>query len=230
MSNVALIVAGGSSTRFGGDVPKQFREIAGRPMLSWTISRFQAAPVIDSIVVVAPEQYMLEVGDHIVDPFGFSKVTKIVTGGESRGRSVLNGLRALPTDTRLVGIHDAARPLISVEDIGSVFDTAAETGAAMIATAATDTVKRVENNYIVATLDRSKLFLAQTPQVFRFPVIREAYEQAEETGLERFTDDASLLEGSNIEVKIVPSTSLNIKVTTPDDMRTVEAFLKEQNG
>ncbi|HOP07089.1 MAG TPA: 2-C-methyl-D-erythritol 4-phosphate cytidylyltransferase [candidate division Zixibacteria bacterium] len=228
MKTAAVIVAGGKSVRFGGEVPKQFRHVLGRPLLSWAVSRFEKAVSIDNIVVVAPEEYLLHIGDHIIDPFSFSKVTKIVVGGETRAESVLRGLKSLPISTGYVAIHDGARPLILPQDIDRVVELAHRERAAMIAVAATDTIKRVKDGYILATLDRQKIFQAQTPQVFQYDLIMEAYRRAEQEGLEKYTDDASLLEAGGFKVRVMEPSGPNFKVTTPIDLKLVEALMKEE--
>ncbi len=224
MSTAALIVAAGQSTRFGGEIPKQFVTVCGRPLLSWTISRFEEAANIDRIVVVVSADYLMFTGDNVVDPFHFEKVYKIVSGGETRQESVLLGLQALPGNTELVAIHDGARPLVLPTDIDCVVDSAREHEAAMLAVPVTDTVKRVEDAVVVATLDRRKLYLAQTPQVFRYETILSAHQEHQTS----VTDDASLVEMRGIGVHVVTPASPNMKVTTPDDLLMVEVLLEQE--
>lgn len=228
MKTSAVIVAAGQAIRFAGDLPKQFTELCGRPMLSWTISRFEAAASIDEIVVVVQPDYLLYMGESLIDPYGFKKVRKVVTGGETRQCSVYNGLRSLAPSTEFVAIHDGARPLVTPEDIDATVACAREHGAAMLAARIPDTVKRVEDGLIVATLDRHFLFAAQTPQVFRYDMICQAHENSDGR---LATDDASLLEAQGIAVHIVEPTQPNLKITTKDDLRIAEALMKgEQHG
>ncbi len=194
-------------------------------MLAWTISRFEAASSIDEIALVVAEDYMLYAGDNVVDKFDFHKVNRIVPGGETRQESVLKGLERLPISTTHVAIADGARPLTASADIDAVVEVAAKDQAAILAARATDTIKRAEQGYIFATLDRRALFLAQTPQVFQYDLILEAHRQAAENGGE-FTDDASLVEARGFKVKIVEPTANNQKVTTPQDMLIAEAILR----
>ncbi|MBD3401784.1 2-C-methyl-D-erythritol 4-phosphate cytidylyltransferase, partial [candidate division GN15 bacterium] len=177
MNTYALIVAAGKSVRFGGDVPKQFRQVCGRPLLSWTISRFEQASEIDKIVIVASEEHAPFVADRVVDEYGFMKVEKIVTGGETRQLSVAKGLQSLPSSTSLVAIHDGARPLVRPDDVDRVVAAARSDGCAMLAAPVTDTVKRGREGLVMATLDRSNLHLAQTPQAFLFDLIRRAHDE-----------------------------------------------------
>jgi 2-C-methyl-D-erythritol 4-phosphate cytidylyltransferase len=224
VSNTALIVAAGQSTRFGGELPKQFVTVCGRPLLAWTISRFEAAQTIDRIVVVVPSDYLLFAGDNVIDPFHFEKVYKIVSGGATRQDSVLMGLQSMPAATQFVAIHDGARPLVHPDDIDQVMTKAQETGAAMLASPVTDTVKRVEDEVVVATLDRRRLYLAQTPQVFGYETILSAHQEHPTS----VTDDASLIEARGMAVHVVKPGWPNIKVTTPNDFLMVEVMLEQE--
>ena len=226
MKTYALIVAAGQAVRFGGAVPKQFREVCGRPLLSWTISRFEHAASIDAIVVVVADEHLLFTSQKVVDPFGFAKVQKIVVGGETRQQSVLRGLKSIPISARLVAIHDGARPLTSPIDIDRVVQTARSERAAMLAIPATDTVKRVRDGYILGTLERDSLYLAQTPQVFDYDLILEAHRSA--NAQVAASDDASMVEARGFKVRIVEPSAPNLKVTTADDLLLVEALLKKE--
>ena len=226
MKTYAIIVAAGQSQRLTGAVPKQFREICGRPMLSWTISRFERAASIEKIVVVVAEEHLLYVSQRIVDPYGFTKVQKIVIGGATRRESVFRGLKSLPLSTQFVAIHDGARPLVAPVDINRVVDVALKDKAAMLAMPASDTVKRVRDGFVLGTLDRDSLYLAQTPQVFQYDLILAAHAEADSSVA--VTDDASLVEGRGFKVRVVEPSTPNIKVTTPDDLMIAEAFLRRE--
>ena len=229
MKTAAIIVAAGSSDRFDGPVPKQFHEVSGRPLLAWTIGQFEAAASIDSILLVVAEEQLLFASEKVIDPFRYRKVTRIVPGGSSRQESVLNGLERLPVSTELVAIHDGARPLTDPADIDSVVAVAAEHGAAMLAAGVTDTIKRAREGYVLSTLDRRELFLAQTPQVFGYDLIIEAHRRAAADGLE-VTDDAALIEAAGFKVRLVESRRPNLKVTSRDDMEIVAARLTGEAG
>ena len=224
MSVYALIVAAGRSERCAGAVPKQFRPVCGQPLLAWTISRFERAASIDKIVVVVAEENLLYTNSKVVDPYGFSKVIKIVPGGETRADSVLLGLKSLPLSTEITAIHDGARPLVTPSDIDKVVTTAKTERAAMLARPATDTVKRVKGGYILSTLERESLYYAQTPQVFQHDLILEAHDKRDEKS--GITDDAMLVEAMGFKVRVVEPENSNMKVTTPDDLVMVEAILK----
>jgi 2-C-methyl-D-erythritol 4-phosphate cytidylyltransferase len=220
-------VAAGRSERFGGTAPKQFREVCGRPLLAWAVDRFEKAGSIDRVVLVVAEDYLLFASEKIVDLFGFRKVAKIVKGGITRRESVLNGLEALPISTELVAIHDGARPLTAPDDIDAVVSVAATDRAAILAVRAADTVKRSREGYILSTLERDALYLAQTPQVFQYDLIMAAHREAAGDALD-VTDDAVLIEARGYKVRIVEPSSLNLKVTTPQDMQLAEAVLSQE--
>lgn len=231
MKTYALIVAAGSATRFGGSVPKQFLEVCGQPLLSWSISRFEAAARINHIVVVVSEEYLLYVTQKVIDPYNFNKVTKIVVGGITRQESVLNGLKALPISTGFVAIHDGARPLVNSGDIDRVVEVASENRAAMLAVPITDTVKRARDGYVLATIDRDFLYMAQTPQVFQYDLIMNVHrEDAESRSQSDVTDDASLVEAKGFKVRVVEPSGPNFKVTTREDLALVRALLKGEDS
>ncbi|MCH7946910.1 MAG: 2-C-methyl-D-erythritol 4-phosphate cytidylyltransferase [candidate division Zixibacteria bacterium] len=226
MSNWAIIVAAGKSERFGDPLPKQFHEVAGRPLLSWAIEKFEIASSIDKIVVVVAADYQLETTRKIIDPFGFNKVVKVVSGGDSRQQSVLKGLEALPESTKVVAIHDGVRALVSPEDIDKVVKLALAEKAAMLALPATDTLKKVKNQEVVETLERNQIWLAQTPQAFEYKLILEAHRKfADNPKGTIVTDDASLVEALGVKVKVVKPSTLNLKITTAEDMNYAETLL-----
>lgn len=200
-------------------------------MLAETVSRFEAASSIDQIVVVVSEEHLLHTSERVIDPCGFSKVFKIVVGGSTRFESVWNGIKSLPISTGMVAIHDGARPLVLPSDIDKVVATALKERAAMLAAPITDTVKRVQDGFILATLDRSLLHLAQTPQVFQYDLFKAACEKAiAEGNAESYTDDAALCEASGFKVKVVAPTGPNYKVTTPDDLELVRMIIRERDN
>lgn len=223
MKTVAVIVAAGSGRRFGGDIPKQFRPIHQRPLLAWTISKFEQAQLVDDIVVVVAEEYLLYTSEKIVEANAFTKVSQIVRGGEFRRDSVARGLGTLPISTGFVAIHDGARPLVDEMDIDRVIDAAHKERAAILARPVTDSIKRVEGEYIIATLDRGRLFQAETPQVFQYDLIRSAHEKCPEN--EPVADDASMVERLGFKVRTVVPNRLNIKVTREDDLKIVRGVI-----
>lgn len=216
---IALIVAGGSGRRFGAEVPKQYLDLAGQPVLRRTVGAFLAHPAVSGVrVVIDPvwrDLYDAAVeGMVLPDP---------VPGGATRQESVRNGLESLAAEAPdLVLIHDAARPLIDAATIDSVIASLATHPAAIAAVPVADTLKREAEGMVAATVDRSGLWRAQTPQGFRFAGILAAHRAA--AGLE-LTDDAAVAERAGLAVALVPAREENFKVTTPDDLLRAERAL-----
>ena len=223
--NTAIIVAAGQGKRFGGEKPKQFIEIQGKPLLIHTLEKFENCPAVDEIIVVLPASEVLE-HQKTVENFKLKKIKKIVSGGKSRAESVLNGLNAIDDSVEVVAVHDGARPLVSVESITQTIEKAHETGAACLVGKITDTIKEVKDGKIVKTIDRQNLRRAQTPQCFRYEMLKRAF--AEIKIDETVTDECFLAEKLGIEVSIVEGGAQNIKVTTPEDLFFAENLLKEQ--
>lgn len=228
MGVYALIPAAGMGKRMGASINKQYLLLDGKPVLAHTLTAFECAPFIDGIYVVIPEDEIPYCRKHVVERFGFAKVRGIIAGGKERQHSVLNGLRAMEGvgDDDVVLIHDGVRPFISVDILDRAVATAREADGALVAVPSKDTVKIVEDGYITATPPRETLWLAQTPQAFRYGVIRAAHECAD-AELFLGTDDAMLVERLGRRVRVVMGSYRNIKITTPEDMVLAEAFLKE---
>ncbi len=160
----------------------------------------------------------------IVDRFKYKKVERIVAGGKTRFDSILCGLRSVPETANLVYIHDGVRPLVSIAEIEAVGKEAEAFDAAILAMRQTETLKRIEDGFVIATLDRDKIWVAQTPQVFKYEAIISAYIQALESKRD-FTDDSSVCEAFGISVRIVEGSTANIKVTTPEDLDLARKLL-----
>ncbi len=217
----AIIVAAGTSRRMNG-VNKIFTPINGRPLISYSVAAFEASPVVDGIVLVLHADAIKQ-GEALKREFSWSKVTAIVAGGERRQDSVKNGL-AKAKSAGWIMVHDGARPCVDSETIVRGLEAAKETGAAIAAMQAKDTVKSVSaKNTVVRTLDRTKLWMVQTPQVFSRDVIMQAYENADTD----VTDDAMLVEQTGVKVKVFQGSDLNTKVTTMGDLMFVEAILAQ---
>jgi 2-C-methyl-D-erythritol 4-phosphate cytidylyltransferase len=215
--NVAVIVASGLGKRMNAETPKQFLEMAGRPILAWSIDCFEKCDLIDEIIVVVPESYLAYTSQSVIDDYGFRKINRIIAGGITRQESVLAGLLACPQITKAVAIHDGVRPFVRISLIGELFSAAKKTGAAIPAVKAKETVKTVDNDMYCKTLPREQIYLAQTPQVFKYSKILEFHKRAAETGFEA-TDDAMLAEHFDMQVLVVPGDYDNLKITTPEDL------------
>lgn len=237
MRVAVILPAAGLGTRMGkgsaektGTSRKQFMLLEGSPILTYTVRKFAASPRVAEIVVAVRAEDLEWVGDMLAGEFPRDRV-RVVEGGNSRQQSVENALRTLKPDTDLVAVHDAVRPFIDLETIHAVFDEAAETGAAIVAVPAVDTVKQVVRGTshvrVRSTLPREKLVMAQTPQVFRYEIIQKAFQSAMLDGFTG-TDESSLVERMDVEVSVVPGSDRNIKITKPGDMHLARLFLQEE--
>lgn len=200
MSVVGIVPAAGAGERLGADVPKAFAVLGGRPMVEWSLDVLRE--VCDRVVVAVP-------ADRVAPP-------DFVAGGATRSASVMNALEAAP-EASVVVVHDAARPLVTVDLVRRCLDALEGFDGVIAALPVTDTVKEVEDGQVVRTPDRGRLWAAQTPQVFRADVLRRASGDA--------TDDASLVEAIGGRVRVVEGTPENFKVTTALDMRIAETLL-----
>lgn len=223
--NIALIVAGGSGLRMQNDRRKQYLELQGVPVVIMTMRVFDASALIDRIVLVVPEDDLAFCRDDLIAKAGFAKPIELVAGGRTRQGSVLNGLQAMEAaDDDLVAIHDAVRPFLQASELAACIEKATETGACILALQAFDTLKETGlDGRISATLDRESVWLAQTPQVFRYRIIHAAHVRAKQAGIE-VTDDAALLEIDDQPVSLVPGSRQNIKITTPEDLALAAAI------
>ncbi len=221
----AVIVSAGNSTRMGG-VNKQFLELNGIPVLIHTLSVFDNMDLIDEIVVVTRESDIDEVNALIKD-YNIKKVSSVVTGGETRQISVLNGVVSSSNKADLIAIHDGARPLVSHKVIADTLEQAIIFDAAATGVKVKDTVKQVnDNNDIVATPDRNYLRFIQTPQIFSKSLYLDAVNKVENS--KDFTDDCMLIEAYGRTVKFVDGDYTNIKITTPEDVELAEKYLEKK--
>ena len=222
---VALVPAAGRGLRMGGAVPKQFLSLGGEPLILQSLRTLQAAPGIDQIVLAVPLADVEYCENEIVSRHRLTKVTKVVAGGAERQDSVRSALAQVHPETEIVLIHDAVRPFMTLRMIAEVVAAAKKEGAAIIALPMRDTVKQVRTDgTIERTVDRTPLWLAQTPQAFRRDWIEAAHAKAHAEGV-RATDDAFLMEWLGYPVAVVEGSGENIKVTRPEDMVIGEAIL-----
>ena len=223
----AIIVAAGGSSRMQG-IDKQFLEVCGMPVIAHSVKAFELCPAIDEIIIVTKEE-SVDAMRALCQSHGFSKVKDIVVGGATRQESVWNGFLKIDDSTEFVAIHDGARCLITPEQIERIVLEAYRCGAATAATPATDTVKRSEKGgFISETVDRDKVWLAQTPQVFSSNLYRAASYTASEAKFSA-TDDCMLAERIKFNtVKLVDCGKYNLKITTQDDIAVVDAILSKR--
>ncbi len=220
----AIIVAAGDSRRMGNGVNKQFLMIDGIPVLAHTLINFEKAQSVKEIIVVTKSENIITVND-MVREFGISKIKAIVPGGDTRAKSVMNGLNEIKNDS-LVAVHDGARPFVTPQKIDELIFLAEKYGAVAPGTLPKDTIKIVsQNNIVTETPGRSTLRMIQTPQIFKADELKLAYIRGAESGFEG-TDDCSYIENSGISVYIANGEYTNIKVTTPEDLPVAEAISK----
>ena len=224
----AIIAAAGFGRRMKADRPKQLLALNGIPIIIHTIRKFDISRVIDYIIVTAPRESVIEVSE-LVKSAEFQKPVIVVQGGERRQDSVASGLNHLQPGTDIVAVHDGVRPFVSTDDIENAVRQAERTGAAVLAVPIVDTVKQVEKDVIESTLTREHLVLAQTPQVFRTEILKQAFDSA--TKDEYYgTDESSLVERLGHPVAIVRGSERNIKITRPSDLSLARAFLEEERA
>lgn len=222
MKWAAIIVAAGRGARLGR--PKQFLELAGLPMVGWSIRTFAGMPEIAALVV-ATEPESIEDMKALAGRLAANLDVTVVRGGTTRQGSVRAALAAVPSNCDALLVHDGARPLVTTADVRAGMAEVREGRAALLATPVVDTIKIVDPlRRVTRTLERSTLWSAQTPQFAMTAELRDAHERAQSEGVE-VTDDAALLERAGIEVVVVPSTSDNFKVTLPEDVTRAQAAL-----
>jgi 2-C-methyl-D-erythritol 4-phosphate cytidylyltransferase len=221
MKLYAIIVAGGTGKRMGAEIPKQFLELGGRPLLMHTIERFREYNSSTEIITVLPEDQIR----HWIElqaKYSFTVPQTLVKGGSTRFQSVRNGLDFVETPG-LVAIHDGVRPFVSMATIGRCFETAARLGNAIPAISPSDSLRLMTEDSSSA-LDRLKVRLIQTPQVFNTGLLKEAYKQDYRP---EFTDDAMVVERTGVKINIVEGNRENIKITNPEDLLISSAFLSK---
>ena len=224
MKRFLIIVAGGKGVRMGGDMPKQFKLLNGRPLVMVTIENLYAMDVTMRIILVLPKE-QLELWDELCEQYEFKVPVKVVAGGTTRFHSVQNGLAAInDVEEALVGVHDGVRPFLAVKVFDELFREAAINGAVIPVIAVHDSMRRfVGGQGATEAVPRDRYRLVQTPQVFKLSILRKAYEQLY---IEDFTDDASVVENLGESVHVVEGNRENIKITTPYDFVVAKAIVE----
>ncbi len=224
MKKFVIIVAGGSGSRMGPELPKQFLELCGKPVLMHTIQVFfDFDPECELILVLPVVQK--EVWADMCLKYSFSLPHQIVSGGETRFHSVQNGLKFIQSEG-IVFIHDGVRPLVSKETLMRCFETAQKYGNAIPVLPVNESLRKLDGDQNIS-VDRSLYFSVQTPQTFRSEVILKSFRQPYELS---FTDDASVVEKSGFAINMIDGNRENIKITTPTDLLIAEAFLQAKLG
>lgn len=219
----AIIVAGGSGSRMQSVIPKQFLLLNGKPVIMHTINAFYESVNQLAIIVVLHADYH-QYWQQLCEEHNFKTPHYLISGGETRFHSVKNGL-ALIEDDAVVAIHDAVRPLVSVDIINEAYNYAIKHGNAIVAVKSRDSIRQVKNQ-ISHALIRDEIYLVQTPQTFQSALLKAAYQQEFNTN---FTDDASVVEQLGININIIPGSYTNIKITYPEDIDIAEMLLKQKS-
>ncbi|MEI8121668.1 MAG: 2-C-methyl-D-erythritol 4-phosphate cytidylyltransferase [bacterium] len=220
-----IIVAAGKSERMGADVDKVFLSLGTRPVLAYSLLAFEQCSLIDGVILVVRKERVASARG-LVQMFGCAKVRAVVAGGASRQASVMNGLAELGDDVKIVAVHDGARPCVTPLLIEETIKSAKRCGSGVAAVKVTDTIKEVDRGtLVIRTVDREKLWAVQTPQTFKVDCLKRAYAQ---TGKKKIsmTDEASAVEALGEPVHLVPSSALNIKLTTPQDLSLAAVIIK----
>ncbi len=226
MSVLAIIPAAGAGVRMGGATPKQFLSLEGVPIFVHTLRKFAASEAIDEIFLgVRPEDMDRAAGE--VATQHFAKNVRLVAGGASRQETVARCLDQAPAETDVVVVHDAVRPFIELPLIRQVVDAARKEGAVIVGIPSVDTVKKVERLTITGTIPRERIVLAQTPQAFRFTILRQAFDRALGEGFYG-TDESSLVEHDGLDVKVLMGSDRNIKITKPSDLPLARLYIAQE--
>lgn len=223
LTEYAIIVAGGSGSRMQHKIPKQFIEVAGKPILMHTIEQFYNYNPDVRLIVALPEQQQ-DLWRKLCQKYKFTIFHLVVAGGVTRFGSVKNGLAMVQGDG-LVAVHDGVRPFVSTDIIKQTYQAAADHGAAIVAVSPKDSIREITSEGSKA-VSRTHYKLVQTPQCFKAALLRKAYEQPES---DHFTDDASVVERLGEQIVLVEGSYRNIKITTPEDLLLAEAFVKKVN-
>ena len=232
---IALIFAGGTGTRMtGADVPKQFLELEGKPIIAYTIDHFEQHPQVDGIVVVCLESWLGPL-EHIVAAQGYQKVIALAPGGRTGQESIYNGLLALeeqvePDADVLVLVHDGVRPLIDEDTITRCIESVRTQGCTAVISPAVETVVTIADDGTLQLIDRSRCRLARAPQGFSFRELLAAHRRAREEGETNLVDSVSLMSRYGYQIHTVDGPAENIKITTPSDFFAFKGYMEQKMG
>lgn len=225
MKTIAIITAAGKGKRMGSGTKKTYLPLGGKPILAHAVLPFEQSNIINSIIILTAkgdEDFCLK---KIVKRFGFKKVVKVISGGKERQDSVMSGIVAAGNGWDMAVVHDGVRPFVTKEAIEKIVKSADRHGAAILAAPVKDTIKQVSSGFVKKTIKRDELWAVQTPQAFRFDILKRAHELAKRRGFIG-TDDSILVERLGYKVAITNGSYDNIKITTPEDLVLGEAILK----
>lgn len=224
----AIIAAAGLGVRMQQDRPKTYLNLGKKPILVHTLKVFEAIPEVREVTVVVHPNDLEFCQEEVIDPFGFKKILRLVPGGKERQDSVYNALKVLKNeedDLEVIVVHDGVRPFVVPEQVRQVIAAARRYGGAVLGIPCQDTLKQVNaRGEVVATVERRELWQIQTPQAFQAALLWRAFGKAMSSGFYA-TDEAALVEALGQPVVVVPGSPLNLKITTPDDLKLAEALL-----
>ncbi len=230
MFTTAIIVAAGKGERLNSKISKQFLNLDGKPILTHTLEKFQNSSFINEVIIVTKKDSVEYCQNEIVCKYQFNKVKKVISGGDRRQDSVYCGIKETNIKTDILLIHDGVRPFVTEEQISNIIMGAKKFNSCVLGVKAKDTIKICDDNdFIVQTPDRSKLWSIQTPQGFKFGLIKSAYEKAISENFEA-TDDALIIENLGNKVKVIEGSYFNIKITTREDLIFAKCILDLQMG
>jgi len=223
---LAIIPAAGAGLRMGGGTPKQFLSLEGVPIFVHTLRKFAISDAIDEIFLgVRPED--MDRASSEIETEHFNKPVRLVAGGASRQETVARCLDQAPPETEVVVVHDAVRPFIELAMIRQIIEAARVDGAAILGIPSVDTVKKVERQTILGTIPRERIVLAQTPQAFRYAILRQAFDRALGEGYYG-TDESSVVEHDGHLVRVLMGSDRNIKITKPSDLALARLFIAQE--
>ena len=224
MKCTAIIPSGGVGSRFKSPIPKQYVKVLGKELIAYTLEVFQKCKLVDNIIIAANESYF-QLLNQIKEEYSISKITKVVEGGLERQDSVYNGLCSSKfEDDEIIIIHDAARPLLSLEILENAIYSAVKYDSIVVAISARDTLFEKHGNKF-NYLDRSNIYYAQTPQIFKYRILKDSFSKAIDSNF-KGTDESMLVQNADYEIKVVSGEYQNIKITTESDMRVFEKIVK----
>ena len=225
MKTIAIIPSGGVGSRFLSSIPKQYVKVLGKELIVYTLEVFQKCKLIDEIIIAAQSEYF-DLLNNLKQKYNISKISKIIEGGKERQISVNNALNncSLSNDD-LVVVHDAARPLLSQTLLEKAIRFANKSDSVVVAIKAKDTLLKGNNNKVENYIDRNSIYYVQTPQIFRYKILNEAFEIANKTNF-LATDESMLVKNIGVDVNILEGDSTNFKITTKSDLELFEKIIK----
>jgi 2-C-methyl-D-erythritol 4-phosphate cytidylyltransferase len=208
-----------------GNFPTAYRPLGGKPLLAHTLQAFEDCPSIDNVVLVNEAEYMLFATDNVIDRFGLTKTNKVTACAKSRFSTIQNGLNAVEADTDIVLIHDALRPFVSTQLISDLVSEGLAHDAVAPGLKTSDPVKRAEQGYILASLDKDRIYIMQSPQAFKLQLIRDAYKNAESSE-HVFADDVAVVENFGHKARVIEGERYNLKIDTDEDFKLAKILLE----